>query len=105
MSRQHALSVRTINLDHEQLLILEGDPGTRVKVLYGGVWLTAEGDRDDRFPASGEEVAVMARRRSILEAIGKTRVELIEPMRSGALQRAVDALRRWLGLAIDPQHG
>jgi hypothetical protein len=47
----------------------------------------------------------MARRRSILEAIGKTRVELIEPMRSGALQRAVDALRRWLGLAIDPQHG
>lgn len=103
--RQHPQSVRTIDLDHEQLMILDGKPGTRLKVLYGGMWLTTDGDREDRFPSSGDEVAVMAHRQSLLQAIGRTRVELIEPVRPHALRRAFEALRRWLQPAVDPQRG
>jgi hypothetical protein len=103
--RQHPLSVRTIDLDHEQLMILEGRPGRRLKALYGGMWLTTAGDHEDRLPSSGDEVAVMAHRQSLPQAIGKTRVELIEPIRPHALRRAFEALRRWLRPAIDPQRG
>jgi hypothetical protein len=90
------MSSCTVNLDHEQLLILEGKRGTRIKVIYGGVWLTANGDPTDYFPRSGDEVAVDARRRSIVEAIGRARVEVIEPSSDGLLRRLADGLRKLL---------
>ena len=34
---------RTVDLGYEQMLLLESHPRTRIKVIYGGVWLTEEG--------------------------------------------------------------
>ncbi|NWG75629.1 MAG: DUF2917 domain-containing protein, partial [Rubrivivax sp.] len=41
--------ITTIELDHDQLLILDGGRGARVRVLRGGAWLTQEGAADDAF--------------------------------------------------------
>jgi hypothetical protein len=73
---------RTVDLDHDQMLILEGTPRTRVKVIYGGVWLTAEGDPGDHFPRGGDEVALNTRGRAIFQALAKTRLQIIEPARN-----------------------
>jgi hypothetical protein len=89
---------RTIDLGHEQLLMLEGRAGTRVKVIYGGVWLTEEGEPHDVFALSGDEVALRTRRRSVLEGLGATRVELIEPVAAdgigGLVRRFGETFRR-----------
>jgi hypothetical protein len=74
-------TVRTVDLGYEQLLMLDGRPGTRVKVLYGGVWLTEEGSPQDVFAGSGEEVAVRSRGLSVIEGLGLARVQVIEPVR------------------------
>ncbi len=84
-------TTRTVDLGYEQMLMLEGRPGTRVKVLYGGVWLTEEGWPDDIFAFTGEGVALRSRRLSLIEALGPTRVQIAEPRRG----RAVAALGRW----------
>lgn len=99
---------RTIDLGHEQLLMLEARHGTRMKVIYGGVWLTEEGEPRDMFALGGDEVALRARRRSVIEGLGATRVELIEPVAGGrvrALVRgAAAALRRLIPLAAWSPH-
>ncbi len=84
---------RTIDLDHEQLLALDGRRGTRVKVIYGGVWLTEEGEPGDMFALGGEEVALLRSRRALLEGLGATRVEVIEPVRGGGLRRLARRIR------------
>lgn len=91
------MTTRTIDLDHEQLLQLHGRRGTRVKVIYGGVWLTEEGEPNDVFATSGDEVLLHARRQALLEGLGSARIEVIEPAggRLRALvRRAADAARR-----------
>jgi len=93
---QQYILTRTICLDHEQLLLLEGKPGTRIRVIHGGIWLTIDNDLRDHFPRTGEEVVIKAHRRSIIESIGKSTIELLEPLRGGTLKRFVAALRRRL---------
>jgi hypothetical protein len=83
--------VRTVDLDHEQLLIFENRPGTRFQVLSGGLWLTEEACRDDRFARSGEALKLERRGRAVLEALGRSRVQVIAPA-----QRAGDGLRQLL---------
>lgn len=80
---------RTVDLGYDQLLVLEGRPGTKVRVLYGSLWLTEEGTVQDVFAASGDEVALKARGRAVIEGLGVARVQVIEP---GRTRRAV----RWL---------
>ncbi|HEU0200082.1 MAG TPA: DUF2917 domain-containing protein [Burkholderiaceae bacterium] len=58
---------------------MESRPRTRIRVIHGGVWLTSEGDPSDRFPASGEEAAVQAKGRSIVESLGVRRLEITAP--------------------------
>ena len=36
--------IRTIDLGDEQLMVFEGGPGERVRVLCGAAWLTQEGE-------------------------------------------------------------
>jgi hypothetical protein len=75
-------TMSTIDLDHEQLLVLQDRSGTRVRVLSGGVWLTEEGEPDDRFAWGGEELLLGARGRSVLEGIGQARIEVLQqPLR------------------------
>jgi hypothetical protein len=96
------MTSRTVDLGYEQLLLLEGRPGTRVKVIFGGVWLTEEGGAGDVFAHTGDEVAVRSRRLSILEGLGTTRLEVIEPAarrRFKALADRFGAVARLLGRA------
>lgn len=94
MSRtSQAITTRTVDLDHQQLLLLEGRPGTRVKVIYGGIWLTHTGEADDLFACCEQEVALRARKRALLEGLGPTRVDVIEPARSDLAAAVTRRLR------------
>ncbi len=88
---------RTQDLEHQQLLVLADRPGTRIEVLAGGVWLTEEGQPEDRFAQPGQALRVTHRGRAIVEGIGRTRLRLAQPapgmvQRLGALWRAPQAL-------------
>ncbi len=96
---------RTVDLGYEQMLMLEGRPGTRVKVLYGGIWLTEQGLLDDVFVHSGEEVALQSRQRSLIEGLATTRLEVVEPVLSGYMKqlgRAAGAAMRGLIGKVKP---
>jgi hypothetical protein len=71
--------VRTVDLGYEQLLLLESRPRTRIKVIYGGIWLTEEHRPDDVFAGSGEEVALKSRGLAVVEGLGYARVQIAEP--------------------------
>jgi hypothetical protein len=87
---------RTVDLGYDQLLVLEGRRGTRVRVLYGSLWLTEEGTSQDVFAGSGDEVALKARGRAVIEGLGVARVQVIEPGRSGQFMRWLRSLARRL---------
>lgn len=91
------MTVRTVDLGYEQMLLLESRPRTRVKVIYGGIWLTEEGLAQDVFAASGEEVALKSRGLAVVEGLGYARVQVMESLsvwsKAGAAwRRAVDEL-------------
>lgn len=89
-------TVRTIDLGYDQILLLESHPHRRMRVLHGGVWLTESGRPDDVFALSGEEVALHARRDALIEALGPTRVQVIDalPRRTGVTGLLAAAVRR-----------
>ncbi len=70
---------RTVDLGYEQMLLLESRPRTRVKVIYGGIWLTEEGLAQDVFASSGDEVALKSRGLAVVEGLGYARVQVMEP--------------------------
>lgn len=96
--------IRTFDLDHDQLLVLEDQAGTRVRVLYGGVWLTEQGRPDDRFALAGAELLLHERGRALLGGMGRSRLELTPPSRrwADALTRRIDAMRRGVTRALAP---
>jgi hypothetical protein len=71
--------VRTVDLGYEQLLLLESRPRTRIKVIYGGIWLTEEHRPEDVFAGSGEEVELKSRGLAVVEGLGYARVQIAEP--------------------------
>jgi hypothetical protein len=75
-------TVRTVDLGYDQMLVLQGRPGTRVRVLYGSAWLTEEGCAQDIFAGSGGEVALHGGGRAVVEGLGVARVQVIEPPRA-----------------------
>jgi hypothetical protein len=79
---------RTLALDHRQLLVLAKQPGTRIKVLSGRVWLTEEGLPGDQFASAGEELRVAGHGRVVVEGLGCARVRLVEPGRGWAARMA-----------------
>jgi Protein of unknown function (DUF2917) len=89
-----SMATRTVDLDHTQLLILEDARGSRVKVIYGGVWLTSEGDSRDHFARRGQELTVGTGGRTIVAPQGRTRIEVQETMRTAWLRAIGTALRR-----------
>ena len=84
---------RTHALDHRQLLVIADRPGTRIKVLSGGAWLTEEGQPDDRFTEPGQELQLTRPGRAIVEGLGRTRLQLAPPA-PGLAQRLA---ARWRG--------
>jgi Protein of unknown function (DUF2917) len=90
-------TIRTIDLDREQLLVLEDRAGARIRVLSGGLWLTEEGRPDDRFARPGDELVLSEPGRAVLEGLDRSRIE-VTPLRFGTLLervgRRLGALRR-----------
>jgi hypothetical protein len=83
-----AATTRTVDLGYDQLLVLEAArPGTRVRVLYGNMWLTEEGTAQDVFAGSGAEVQLKSRGRAVVEGLGAARVQVIEPRSASPLTR------------------
>ncbi len=75
----HDPKANFVNLDHDQMLVLSDRRGSRVEVLFGGVWLTEERDPDDRFVEAGQSLRIKQRGRVIAEAIGRTGLHIIDP--------------------------
>jgi hypothetical protein len=92
---------QTIDLGYDQLLVLRHRRGARVRVLYGGVWLTEEGEPRDRFLLGGDAARVGHDGTTVIEALAPTRLELRaapQPRRGQRLRRGWRALRDALGL-------
>lgn len=77
MERQSTV-FKTLDLPAGTLVPFPSAPGERVRVLYGRVWLTEEGDLRDAFLASGEEVALGGRGLAVIEALTPARIQLLE---------------------------
>ena len=91
---------RTVDLGYEQMLLLESHPRTRIKVIYGGIWLTEEGRPQDVFANSGEEVALHERGLAVVEGLGYARVQVMESpfgwkQWTAAARSARDAVVSW----------
>ncbi len=72
-------TITTIDLDHDQMLVLDNSRhgrGQSVRVLFGGTWLTHEGDSGDAFMHSGAEVR-LPDGRSVLQGLGRTRLQIV----------------------------
>jgi hypothetical protein len=93
--REPVSTLRTLDLPSGSLLPFTSIPGVRVRILFGRVWLTAEGDARDAFLESGDELGLASRGLAVMEALGPARVELIEAVRGPSLAvRAAAALAR-----------
>ncbi len=112
--RESPSTLRTLDLPGGSLLPFTSIPGERVRILYGRVWLTAEGDTRDAFLASGEEVSLASRGLAVIEALGPARVELIETVRgpsriasavAALFHRVRASLRRWTLRSPRPARG
>src|SRR5262252_2093442 len=78
-------TTRTIDLGYEQLLTFVGRPGTRVRGLFGSMWLTEEGYDQDVFVCCGDEVLLKSGGLSVIEGLGAARVQVIEPSKRSVL--------------------
>ncbi|HUL66128.1 MAG TPA: DUF2917 domain-containing protein [Burkholderiaceae bacterium] len=78
-------TTRTIDLGYEQLLTFVGRPGTRVRVLFGSMWLTEEGCEQDVFVCCGDEVLLKSGGLSVIEGLGAARVQVVEPAKRSLL--------------------
>ena len=95
------LLVQTVDLEHDQLLLLASHRRTRVKVLFGGVWLTEEGMTQDVFACSGEEVALKSRGLAVIEGLGVARVQVLRTPTFETFGSRVGAALRWMALTAN----
>jgi hypothetical protein len=89
--------VKTVDLGYEQMLMIESHPGARLKVMYGGVWLTEEGILQDAWLGNGDEVALKSRGLALIEGLGPTRIQLLEDRNArgalgGVLRRGLQSV-------------
>lgn len=90
-------TITTIDLDHDQMLVLDNSRhghDQRVRVLFGGTWLTHEGESGDAFMHSGAEVQ-LPDGRSVLQGLGRTRVQIAASALPGGLHAAEWLRRSW----------
>ena len=93
---------KTLDLPGGTLVPFSSIRGERVRVLSGRIWLTEEGDLNDSFLASGEEVALGGHGLAVLEALTPARVQLVERqslwnvVKNAALQAGRGLSELWL---------
>ncbi len=96
-------TMRTIQLDYDQIWVFDGGRDARVRVLHGATWLTEEGRAEDAFLCAGDEWRPRAGR-TIVAALAPSRLQVVQATgRRGVgdpllrLRRAWDALRQAIG--------
>lgn len=99
--KNHATTLKTLDLPGGTLVPFPSVPGEAVRILYGRVWLTEEGNARDSFLASGEEVALHSRGLAVIEALGPARIQWIKPVHermtlTELAGRAITRARLWL---------
>jgi hypothetical protein len=80
--RPQTPTIRTIDLDHDQMMIFDEGRDGRVRVLHGAAWLTEERVPGDSIVPAGGEFR-LGSRRTLVSAIGATRLQVVETLRSG----------------------
>jgi hypothetical protein len=86
-------SVRTIDLDRDQLMVFSDPAGTCIEVLFGGLWLTEERCAQDRIASTGQALRLHGNGRAVAESFGPTRLRVSAPARLGSALRS--AWQRW----------
>ena len=86
--------IRTIDLGSEQLMVFEGRPGERVRVLFGATWLTQEDEAGDAILRGGTELRLRPGR-TVVEALEPTRLQIVGHARAHPLQRLARVARHW----------
>jgi hypothetical protein len=82
MKAARANRIRTIDLGHEQLMILDDGRGERVRVLHGATWLTQEGEAGDTVLRPGADRGLRDGR-TLIEALEPTRLQILSGPGSG----------------------
>lgn len=90
----------TLSLAGGTLVPISSEPGKRVRVVSGRVWITEEGNPHDAFLGSGEEIGLDGRGLVVIEALSSARIEWIDPVRQHSSilslsHRAFTAVRDW----------
>jgi Protein of unknown function (DUF2917) len=88
-SSQHSLS-RRLDLDRDAFADLPGN--TRVRVLCGMVWLTIDGEPDDHLLRRGEELALPAGSKALVQALDAP-AQVIVRSAPGRIALVLDVLR------------
>jgi hypothetical protein len=107
-SADSSCQLRGVDLDDEQMLLLGGQPGARLRVLSGALWLTEPGHLVARFIRPREEADLIVGGEVVIEAVGQSRIEIARPRRAwarglreiGAPRLFAQALALTLALAI-----
>ena len=92
-SRRLHPSVRTIDLDRDQLMVFSDPAGTCIEVLFGGLWLTEERCAQDRIASAGQALRLQSNGRAVAESLGPTRLRVSTPARLGRV--LYSAWQRW----------
>jgi hypothetical protein len=86
--------IRTIDLGYEQLMVFEGGPGERVRMLFGATWLTQEGEAGDAVLRRGAELPLRGGR-TLIEALEPARLQILGQRRpASAWQRLLRHVKR-----------
>jgi hypothetical protein len=85
-----------VTLARGSLLRIEDGREMRVTVLAGGIWLTQEGDRRDRYVGAGDSCLINARGLTLISALGRSLISLASPYHGGFAQR-IDLVRAHTG--------
>jgi hypothetical protein len=67
-----------------------------VYVCSGGIWITQEGERSDRFVAAGGCLRISASGLTLVSALGRSTIALTSPYETGFARR-IDLVRAGTG--------
>jgi hypothetical protein len=90
--KEHAMARHSV-------LCFDDQPGTKIHVWSGAVWLTQEGDIRDYYLTAGQSFTVSCKGTALATAMSRSRVSVTPPpLREGRAQRFFKLVAR---LALD----
>ncbi len=94
-------AVKIVDLQRGDLYPIRTGTPASLRVLFGRIWITEPGRRDDLFAGAGDELTVRPKSEALVEALGFARLTITAQREPAArpAQRAASrsAWRRWMG--------